>query len=211
MNPADAPGTPPAQQPKNGLAIASLILGILSITPCLGLLSAIAAIITGHIAHSRARKDPLQFGGKGMAIGGFVLGYISLLVLPALLLPALSRAKEKAQTIRCVMNLKEVGIAARMYADAHNHVYPSDLKQIAQTVGDPKVFKCPADTKATAATNLSTLSDANISYEIVEPGMTPSGDNDPTKVYIRCPIHNNQLMGDGSVIQQRTNRPPLKF
>lgn len=211
MNPPDVPNPPPVQQPKTGLAITSLVLGILSITPCLGMLSAIAAIIIGHIAYSRARKFPLQFGGKGMAIGGFVLGYLALLLLPVLLLPALARAKEKAQTIRCVMNLKEIGTAARVYADDHNHVYPSDLKQIAEMLGNPKALTCPADTKRTATTNLSTLSDANISYEIVDLGTTASGNLTPTNVYIRCPIHNNLLMADGSVIQQKPNRPPIKY
>jgi len=38
-------------------------------------------------------------------------------ILAAMLLPALARAKAKAQSIRCVNNLKQLGIANRMYVD----------------------------------------------------------------------------------------------
>src|SRR5271165_2067816 len=38
-------------------------------------------------------------------------------ILAAMLLPALAKAKAKAQNIRCVNNLKQLGLANRMYAD----------------------------------------------------------------------------------------------
>ena len=38
-------------------------------------------------------------------------------ILAAMLLPALARAKAKAQSIRCVNNLKQLGLCNRMYAD----------------------------------------------------------------------------------------------
>jgi hypothetical protein len=201
MNPPDAP-IPPAfpqgQQPKSGLAITSLVLGIASFALCLNFLTGIPAIITGHIAYNRARKFPLQFGGKGLATAGFILGYCSLaftlLVLPAMLLPALAKAKEKAQTIQCVNNLKQIGVAARLYADAHKNMWPTDFKSLAPELGSPSVLKCPADTHTTAATSVSSVSADNISYEMVN-SETPKASD----VYVRCPIHNSVLMGDGSV------------
>ena len=71
-----APGQPPSQ----GLAIASLICGILGLIGCcvwfISLPTALAAIVTGHLAISRNRQDPQRFTGKGMARAGLITGYL---------------------------------------------------------------------------------------------------------------------------------------
>lgn len=45
-------------------------------------------------------------------------------VLSGLLLPALSGAKTKARDIHCKNNLRQLGIAARMYADGNRERFP---------------------------------------------------------------------------------------
>lgn len=62
-------------RPTNGLAIASLVLGILWIY----WVGSVLAVIFGHIALSQIRRR--QDGGHGMAIAGVVLGYIGIGVL----------------------------------------------------------------------------------------------------------------------------------
>src|ERR1041384_8233080 len=47
-------------------------------------------------------------------------------VLAALLLPAISRSKTKTQQIRCVNNLRQLGIGLQCFV-ADNHAYPSFL------------------------------------------------------------------------------------
>jgi prepilin-type N-terminal cleavage/methylation domain-containing protein len=45
-------------------------------------------------------------------------------ILAALLLPALSRAKAKAQGVYCVNNLKQMAVAAKLYSQDHSSKFP---------------------------------------------------------------------------------------
>src|ERR1700710_2384837 len=65
---------PPAEK-SNVLAIVSLILGIVSYFT--GFFLAIGAVITGHIALGQIKRTGAK--GRGMAIAGLILGYVSIL------------------------------------------------------------------------------------------------------------------------------------
>lgn len=92
MRPPDRPLLqPPAGRPEkspgagvNGLAIASMVLGIsgLVILPFLG---AILAIVLGFVARGQIRKEEGAAGGSGFATAGIVLG-ITGLALPFIML-----------------------------------------------------------------------------------------------------------------------------
>ena len=61
------------------LAIISLVSGILGWT-LLPLLGSIVAVITGHMARGEIRRAPDRLEGDGLAIGGLILGYASILM-----------------------------------------------------------------------------------------------------------------------------------
>ncbi len=65
---------------ENGLAIGSLVCGILSFL-CCSVFTGIPAIVLGIMAINKEKNDPLRYGGKGMAIGGIVLGSLSIVIL----------------------------------------------------------------------------------------------------------------------------------
>ena len=60
-----------------GLAVASMVAGILSLLGC-SVFAAIPAIVCGHIGVRQADRG--EASGKGMAMAGLIMGYISLAV-----------------------------------------------------------------------------------------------------------------------------------
>lgn len=71
-----------------------------------------------------------------------VIGILS--VLAALLLPALSRAKAQANSIKCKSNLRQLGLQLAMYVNDYG-VYPSTSYVRTNLVGPVNVFEKYAD------------------------------------------------------------------
>ncbi len=68
---------PPAGGSVNQtLPIISLVLGIASLCCYISPLTGAAAIITGFIGMKNANNDPQNYGGKGLAIAGMIVGGI---------------------------------------------------------------------------------------------------------------------------------------
>jgi prepilin-type N-terminal cleavage/methylation domain-containing protein/prepilin-type processing-associated H-X9-DG protein len=61
-------------------------------------------------------------------------------ILAAMLLPALAKAKSKAQQTACFNNLKQWGLADSMYVDDNNQVFPWPRYQVSQIAiqGNPR-------------------------------------------------------------------------
>jgi hypothetical protein len=217
---------------------------------CFGLLAGLPAIILGHVAYRRACQTPEQYGGKGVATAGFVLGYASVLTTIAivsvalgLLLPALAKAKTMAQTgmimpnpanaraeaqsIKCMNNMKNIGLAFRIYSADHQGLFPFNrstnenkaaapapgliptsntdavriFQALANELNNPALLVCPADGGKSAAASFADLEADNISYE-VQTGPEVNETN-PEQLLARCAVHGHELLCDGSVHRKR--------
>jgi prepilin-type N-terminal cleavage/methylation domain-containing protein len=115
-------------------------------------------------------------------------------ILAAMLLPALAAAKRKAQKINCVNNLKQVGLAFRIWEGDNGDKYPMALSSaqggimeyiataseggqgpqpynlpyifitMSNELSTPKIVYCPADSQRQYATNFVGLVNNNVSY-----------------------------------------------
>jgi prepilin-type processing-associated H-X9-DG protein/prepilin-type N-terminal cleavage/methylation domain-containing protein len=72
-----------------------------------------------------------------------------LLLLTAILLPMLSRAREQGRTVNCASNLRQVGAGLEMYNQVHKHLpldgTPASLSRAMDEMNVQGVMVCPAD------------------------------------------------------------------
>lgn len=109
-----------------------------------------------------------------------------------------ARAQKKADTTKCINNLKQIGLAARMWAnDHHTNALPLDWMAIRKELSTPKVLTCPGDTGRTPALTWEQFDGSSVSYEL--PSAAPD-EREPYIVYSRCPIHGSVGLSDGSVM-----------
>lgn len=99
-------------------------------------------------------------------------------ILAGMLLPALAKAKAKAQQIACTNNLKQIGLAFRIFANDHGDSYPMGISTnqggssehqsvqgraaprlfwhfvvMSNELNTPKIALCPSDPGRVSATN----------------------------------------------------------
>lgn len=124
--------TVPGPGPTSGKAIASLICGIFSFL----LPSAIVAVIFGHLSLSEINRSAGRIRGKGMALTGLILGYLGISVIPVLIIaaiaiPNLLRARMAANEASAVGVLRTYNTAMVSYVTACPKMgYPHSLANL---------------------------------------------------------------------------------
>ena len=217
---------PRAPGPRRGLAVLSFVLGICSFALCLSALTGVPAILFGHLARRRARRNPERFGGASFAMAGIVLGYVSIVfsvVIAILLGHSLPRVKRPPPLNDCQNNLRQIGLAFKVWALEHNDQYPFNVSSnaggtlelcnvgpdgfdrnaashfllIANELSTPGFLICPNDHDKHVAASFEGLGPQNISYRL-RTGTNINSEN-PQEILAVCPVHGNRLFCDGNV------------
>jgi competence protein ComGC len=120
---------------------------------------------------------------RGFTLVALLVIIAVIAILAAMLLPALASAKKKAQRINCVNNLKQSGLAFRIWEGDHSDNYPMRLPAVlggtmeftdgantsrhfqvmSNELSTPKILICHSDTRA-VADGFVRLKNENVSY-----------------------------------------------
>jgi len=178
-----------AQKPQtSGLSIVSLVLGILANVGCC-LLTGIPAVICGHMALSKIKKSNGTITGSGMALGGLIMGYISMalsfIMVPmmiAIAVPSFVKARDNARENSCHYNMRVIAHAIQQYTIDNNIDSDTDIDLYndaimpSTDICDPSLYipsylKCPENSATYSSpvnnTNLNVtcpIADPNINH-----------------------------------------------
>jgi hypothetical protein len=118
---------------------------------------------------------------------------------------AMSQARERVANIQCVNNLKQFGLATKVWALDNGDTLPPNIIVMSNELSTPKILVCPADKSHTAVSSWGSFTAANVTYEYLTP---LAKDDEPNRVLSRCPIHGTIGLVDGSVqMGAMTNHP----
>lgn len=134
-----------------------------------------------------------------------------------------ARGGYRAQSIMCESNLKQIGLAFKLWALDHNDQFPFNVstkaggsrescargsdgfdqnatlhfRVLSKELWNPKVLACPADAAKRPASDFTALAAINVSYQLRSG--TNVSDAMPNEVLAVCPIHKHVLRCSGFV------------
>src|SRR6185295_12526593 len=79
----------------------------------------VSAVTSNHECHSTRRRT-----NSGFTLIELLVVVAIIAILASLLLPALAGAKVRAKTVKCVSNLRQMGITLALYTSDNNDRFP---------------------------------------------------------------------------------------
>jgi competence protein ComGC len=176
-----------------------------SISRCLhsGIGDAKESVNTGFEAGKLMKMERNKAGSRALSLNEVLIVLTLIGVVGLVILPMFAKPKSKGHPKSCVNDLKQIGLAFRIYANDNNDLYPMQVAEaeggakeavergelfriflvMSNELSVPRTVICSADQRS-AATNWATLRSSNISYFVgldatdTRPNMIWSGDRD---------------------------------
>src|SRR5207237_9486448 len=174
---------------------------------------------TANRSSAASRSFAVEFACAprlGGALTEILIILATLGVLAALLLPRIAAGRAQSRRLDCISNLKELGLAARMWSNDHDKSFPWQVSTndrgvlefasagaadrlilpLSKKLNSAQILACPSDKLRRPAETFGTFTSANLSYFIGldalddDPSMILSGDRNITGGQMT----NNQLM-----------------
>ena len=120
------------------------------------------------IPNDGSMRGAMQDGRRAFTLIELLVVIAIIAILAGLLLPVLTRTKEKGRQIKCITNEKQVGLAFVLFADENEDYYPitsgwdnyggvasqydgyggftkEDKRPLNRYAGNVQIFRCPSD------------------------------------------------------------------
>jgi prepilin-type processing-associated H-X9-DG protein len=151
------------------------------------------------------KPDSQYHTRKGFTLVALLVIIAVLAILAAMLLPALAASKKKSSRLGCVNNLKQAGLAVRIWSGDNGDKYPMEVPSnlggskefttgadvfrhflvMSNELSTPRILVCPNDDRMAAA-DFAHLKNQNVSYFVgldaseTNPQMLLAGDRNIT-------------------------------
>lgn len=183
-----ADGTAPTSSNISGKAITSLICGLF----CWILPAAILAIVFGHISRSEIARSQGRLKGSGIALAGLILGYagvsmIPFLIVAAIVIPNLLRARISANEASAVGSIRALEEAEMSYKAAYPNIgYAAQLSNLGGSQ------PCKASSESACLLDEQLATGEKNGYKFVATGSSLAGGINTSYVVGGAPLAFNQ-------------------